>query len=82
MEDDMMNETGDYCIEITISGGNISVSSEPVEPEEEGEKKGTPVTSIGEAVKMVMDIYENGGDMGASEEDFNAGYGNPIREGE
>lgn len=80
MEDEMMNETGDYCIEITVSGGNISVSSEPVEPE--GEKKGTPVTSIGEAVKMVMDIYENGGDMGASEEDFNAGYGNPIREGE
>lgn len=79
---------GDYVIEIRVSGGSLTVSSEPIKgvdgAEEAGEAQGQPVKSIGEAVKLVMDIYENGGELGAGEDDFTSGFdgGSSMREGE
>lgn len=51
-----------------------------------GEADYKPVESIKDALMTVMDIYSNEGEMGAGEDEFNAGYGEgpateaPIRE--
>ena len=56
--------TGDYTIEITVSAANgITVSVEPAsaEVEEPMEETGQSVPNIREAIKVVMDIYQNAG---------------------
>lgn len=54
--------------------------------DEGGEMQYQPVGSIKEALMAAMEIYQNDGEMGAGEDEFNAGYGSkkqgppPIRE--
>lgn len=70
MTDPAMSESdksaGDYTIEITVSAANgITVSVEPASAEAEepmaGEEAGQSVPNIREAIKVVMDIYQNAG---------------------
>lgn len=53
--------------------GTFNVSSEPMEAEEKGEGVGKPVSSIGEALKEAINIYQNQGTTGEGE--FQAGFG-------
>lgn len=55
--------SGNYTIEIKVTDGNISVSVEPadMEAKEPTEESGQSVPNIREAIKVVMDIYQNAG---------------------
>lgn len=65
MQDPAMEEpSSDYTIEIKVSAkSGISVSVEPMtaEAQEMPESEGQPVPNIREAIKVVMDIYQNAG---------------------
>ncbi len=72
-----------YVIEITVSpDGTFEVDSEPLEEEaqeEAGEAPGSemsasPIKSFGEALKRALEIYQNNGDDGDSDEQFDAGF--------
>jgi hypothetical protein len=68
----------DYCIEVTVKGGAISVSVEPLDEESqeeaaapdaqdgsapEADDTGTPVRNAKEAARIVADIINNGGQL-------------------
>jgi len=68
-----------FTIEIScLPDGTFSVSSEPLEEEaqeeqgEAGSESGQPAKSIGEALKIALQLYQAGGTTG--EDDFAKGY--------
>lgn len=62
----------EICIYVTPAG--LSVSKEPLDPSsEQGESKGQPVASIGEALKAVLTMYQ-GTSHEAGIKSFQAGF--------
>lgn len=70
--------------EISLSvlpDGTINVSSGPLdESGEPGEGAGQAVESIGEAIKLVMQLYRQGG-ASESDDEFAAGFGSGPKDG-
>ena len=67
----------EICIRVRADGG-VSVSSEPLEADDMG--AGQEVESIGEAMKLAMQMYQEGGATTA-DDDFAAGFGAGPQEG-
>ena len=69
----------EVCIRV-YPDQRISVSSEPLEADDMGEGAGQEVESIGEAMKLAMQMYQEGGATTA-DDDFAAGFGAGPLEG-
>ncbi len=70
-----------YTIEISVlPDGTFSVSSEPLQAEateetgEPGSETGQSAKSIGDALKIVLDIYKNSGTASNEQADFMSGF--------
>lgn len=64
IQPDVAQPEGAFCIEIRFNpDGSIQVGVEELQPEEEGEGMGNyqTVPDIQAALKLVQDIYANGG---------------------
>jgi len=72
-------EAGGYCIELYVRpDGTFTVKKEmkeePAPMEEPGAAPPKTADNIGDALKLVLDVYEQDGDA-AAESDFDEGFG-------